>query len=48
MESCDSSNESKSIIYWDANTLYGYGMSQYLPYDDFDWLNEKEINKFCL
>ena len=23
-------------------------MSQYLPYSGFKWLNQKEIDKFCL
>ena len=23
-------------------------MMQYLPYKGFKWLNQKEINKFCL
>ena len=23
-------------------------MSQYLPYVEFKWLNQKEIDKFCL
>ena len=28
----DSSRESKYITYLDANNLYGWAMSQYLPY----------------
>ena len=44
----DSSKENKTINYWDANNLYGWGMSQPLPYSEFDWLTKKEINKFCL
>ena len=28
------------------NSLYGYAMSQYLPYSGFKWLNQKEINRF--
>ena len=34
--------------YHDANNLYGWAMSQYLPYGDCKWLNQKEIDKFCL
>ena len=33
---CESSKEKKSIIYWDANNLYGWGMSNPLPYGGFD------------
>ena len=44
----DSSKESKYITYLDANNLYGCGMSQYLPYSEFKWLNQKEISEFCL
>ena len=44
----DSSKESKYITYLDANNLYGWVMSQYLPYSGFKWLNQKEISDFCL
>ena len=42
----DSSEESIYIVYLDANSLYGWGMSQYLPYGESKWLNQKEIDKF--
>ena len=48
MESYDSSKESIFIMYLDANDLYGWGMSQYLPYSGFKWLNQKEVRDFCL
>ena len=38
----------KYITYLDANNLYGWAMSQYLPCSGFKWLNQKEINDFCL
>ena len=41
MAGYDSSEESIQIIYLDANNLYGWGMSQYLPYCGFKWLNKK-------
>ena len=47
MKCYDSSKESKYITYLDANNLYGYAMSQYLPYSGFKWLNQKGINNFC-
>ena len=48
MECYDSSKESKYITYLDANNLYSWAISQYLPYSGFKWLNQKEINDFCL
>ena len=42
----DSSKESKFIK--DANDLYVWAMSQYLPYSRFKWLGKKEISDFCL
>ena len=41
----DYSRPSKYITYQDANNLYGWTMSQYLPYSGFKWLNWKEIEK---
>ena len=35
MKCYDSSKESKYIMYLDANNLYGWTMSQYLPYKGF-------------
>ena len=33
------------IMYLDANHLYGWAMSQYLPTGGFKWLTDKEIDK---
>ena len=41
-------DDSKSIMYWDANNLYGWSMIQHLPISDFKFLTKKEINKFDL
>ena len=48
MKCYDNSKERKYITYLDANNLYGWALSQYLPYTGFKWLNQKEISDFCL
>ena len=42
------SDENNTIIYWDANNLYGRVMIQDLPYGGFKFLSQKEINEFDL
>ena len=44
----DQKQESKHIIYLDANNLYGFAMSKYLPKSGFKWMDSKEfdLNKF--
>ena len=37
MENFDPTKENKFIMYLDANNLYGWAMSQYLPYSKFRW-----------
>ena len=46
MKSCDNSKPSKYIMYLDATNLYGWEMSQYLPYSEFKWISLNEIDKF--
>ena len=40
--------ESKHIIYLEANNLYGYAMSKYLPRNGFKWIdpNDFDLNKY--
>ena len=38
----------KYIMYLDANNLYGWAMSQYLPTRNFKWMTDKEISKIDL
>ena len=38
----------KFVMYLDANSLYGWAMSQVLPTGGFRWLTEKEIDKIKL
>jgi len=33
------------IMYLDANNLYGWAMSQYLPTGGFRWMKKSEIKK---
>ena len=44
----DKNIPSKYIMYLDANNLYGWAMSQYLPTGNFKWMTEKKINKLDL
>ena len=34
----DSNKQSIFITYLDKNNLYGWAMSEYLPYEEFEWL----------
>ena len=42
------SDKDKTVMYWDANNLYGYAMIQDLPYFGIKWLSDKEISNFDL
>ena len=35
-------------MYWNANNLYGWAMTQDLPYSGFRFLFQKEIDNFDL
>ena len=48
MKEYDDKAPSKYIMYLDANNLYGWAMSQYLPTGGFKWLTEKQINNLNL
>ena len=43
MREYDENAPSKYIMYLDANNLYGWAMSQYLPRSGFKWLTKKQI-----
>ena len=45
MKEYDEKAPSKYIMYLDANNLYGWAMSQYLPTGGFRWMTEKQIDK---
>ena len=48
MREYDEKAPSKYIMYLDANNLYGWAMSQYLPTGGFKWMTDKQINNIDL
>ena len=48
LKTYDPKQESKHIIYLDANSLYDYSMSKFLSASAFKWINPKEpdLNKY--
>ena len=47
-KSYSKSKDNKTIMYWDANNLYGWAMIQYLPHSGFKFFSQKEIDSFDL
>ena len=45
MEEYDDKAPSKYFMYLDANNLYSWAMSQYLPTGCFKWMKQKQIDK---
>ena len=43
MTKYDKGKPSKYISYLDANNLYGWAMSQYMPYGGFKWINPADF-----
>ena len=48
LKSYDPQQESKHIIYLDANNLYGYAISKFYPTNGFKWFDLKtfDLNKY--
>ena len=44
LKSFDPKQESKHIIYLDANNLYCYAMSKFLPTSGFKWIDPKQFD----
>lgn len=43
MDDYDQNQDSKYLMYLDANNLYGYSMMQHLPLDMFSWCEDEEF-----
>ena len=43
MKSNDQKQESKPVIFLDANNLYGYAMSNFILTSRFKWIDSKEF-----
>ena len=43
LKSYDPKEESKHIIYLDANSLYGYSISEFISTNEFKWIDLKEF-----
>ena len=48
MKGYNDKEPSKYLMYLDANNLYGWAMSQYLPTGNFKWMSEKKIDELDL
>ena len=48
LKTYDYKSPSKYIMYLDANNLYGWAMSKYLPTGCFKWMTEKQIKNINL
>ena len=46
MNDYDKDIESSYLEYLDANNLYGWAMSQKLPFNSFEWVEEDDLLKF--
>ena len=46
MKTYDSNSPNKYISYLDANSLYGWAMSQPLPTHGFEWMSEEELKNW--
>ena len=43
MKDFDKNKESSYLKYWDVNNLYGWGWSQKLPVNKFEWIEDTSL-----
>ena len=48
VEGYNEGSDNNFIMYFDANNLYGWAMTQCLPYGGFEWMSKGEIGDFSL
>ena len=49
MKDYDKNKESSYLKYWNVNKLYGWKMSQKLPVNKFEWIEDTSIfNKYFI
>ena len=41
----DINKESSYLQYWDVNNLYSWAMSQRLPLNNSEWINDTQLNE---
>ena len=49
MKDYDKNKESSNLRYWDVNNLYGWVMSQKLPVNKFEWIEDiSQFNEYFI
>lgn len=45
MSNFNENKPSKFLMYYDVRNLYGYAMRQYLPFNNFKWIDKENFEK---
>ena len=49
MKDYDKNKELSYLLYWDVNKLHGWGMSQKLPVNNFEWIKDtSQFNEYFI